>query len=95
MCSSPQRHSPAIKHWNEWQQLPAAAKAAESELRNVAAKRIERVAASDEPEDADANLSIAFARWTETMQALQVKNSRVGLVSQLVTEVQQLKSIPN
>ena len=81
--------------WNEWQQLPAAAKTAESELRSVAAKRIERVAASDELEDAGANLSTAFARWTETMQALQVKNSRVGLVSQLVTEVQQLKSIPN
>jgi len=30
----------------------------------------------------------AFARWTETMQALQVKNSRVALVSQIVTEVQ-------
>jgi uncharacterized membrane protein YccC len=74
--------------WNEWQQLPAAAKTAESELRSVAAKRIERAAASDEREDAGANLSIAFARWTETMQALQVKNSRVGLVSQIVTEVQ-------
>src|SRR3989440_1337970 len=81
--------------WNEWQQLPAAAKTAESELRSVAAKRIERAAAGDEREDAGANLSTAFARWTETMQALQVKNSRVGLVSQLVTEVQQLKSIPN
>ena len=81
--------------WNEWQQLPAAAKTAESELRSVAAKRIERVAASDEREDAGANLSTAFARWTETMQALQMKSSRVGLVSQLVTEVQQLKSIPN
>ena len=81
--------------WNEWQQLPAAAKTAESELRDVAAKRIERVAASDEREDAGANLSTAFARWTETMQALQMKSSRVGLVSQLVTEVQQLKSIPN
>ena len=81
--------------WNEWQQLPAAAKTAESELRSVAAKRIERAAASDEREDAGANLSTAFARWTETMQALQMKSSRVGLVSQLVTEVQQLKSIPN
>jgi uncharacterized membrane protein YccC len=81
--------------WNEWQQLPAAAKTAESELRSVAAKRIERAAASAEREDAGANLSTAFARWTETMQALQVKNSRVGLVSQLVTEVQQLKSIPS
>ena len=74
--------------WNEWQQLPAAAKTAESELRSVAAKRIERAAASDEREDAGANLSTAFARWTETMQALQVKNSRVALVSQIVTEVQ-------
>ena len=77
--------------WNEWQQLPAAAKTAESELRSVAAKRIERVAASDELEDAGANLSTAFPRWTETMQALQVKNSRVALVSQIVTDVQQLK----
>jgi hypothetical protein len=67
-----------------WQQLPADAQAAESKLRNAVAKRIER-------EDAGANLSTAFARWTETMQALQLKNSRVGLVSQIVTEVQQLK----
>ena len=76
------------QRWDEWQQLPPAAKIAESELRSVAAKRIERVAASDEREDAGANLSTAFARWTETMQALQVKNSRVALVSQIVTEVQ-------
>jgi uncharacterized membrane protein YccC len=81
--------------WDEWQQLPSAAKIAESKLRNAAAKRIERAAASDEREDAGANLSTAFTRWTETMQALQVKNSRVSLVSQIVTEVQQLKSIPN
>ena len=74
-----------------WQQLPADAQAAESKLRNVFAKRVDH----DSPEETDANLSIAFARWTETMQALQVKNSRVGLVSQLVTEVQQLKSISN
>ena len=74
-----------------WQQLPADAQAAESKLRNVVAKRVDH----DNPEETDANLSIAFARWTETTQALQVKNSRVGLVSQLVTEVQQLKSIPN
>ena len=74
-----------------WQQLPADAQAAESKLRKVVAKRVDH----DSPEETDANLSIAFARWTETMHALQVKNSRVGLVSQLVTEVQQLKSIPN
>src|SRR6266403_960790 len=79
---------------DEWQQLPPAARLAESELRNAVAKRVEHVATSDTLEDADPNLSTAFARWTETMQALQVKNSRVGLVSQLVTEVQQLKSIP-
>ena len=74
--------------WDDWQKLPPAAKNAESVLRVVAAKRIERAAASDESEDAGANLSIAFARWTETMQALQVKNSRVALVSQIITEVQ-------
>ena len=74
--------------WSEWHQLPSAAKIAESELRNAIAKRVERAAASDEREDAGANLSTAFARWTETMQALQLKNSRVALVSQIVTEVQ-------
>jgi uncharacterized membrane protein YccC len=77
--------------WNEWQQLPADAQAAESELRNAVAKRVERTAASDTLEDAGAHLSTAFARWTETMQSLQLKNSRVARVSQLVTEVQQLK----
>src|SRR6266446_7409966 len=73
---------------DEWQQVPQTARIAESELRNAVAKRIERVAASDELEDAGGNFSTAFARWTETMQALQVKNSRVALVSQIVTEVQ-------
>src|SRR6266436_4632747 len=71
-----------------WQQLPTTAQIAESNLRDAAAKRIERAAASDEREDAGANLSTAFARWTETMQALYVKNSRIALVSQIVTEVQ-------
>src|SRR6266550_1656284 len=73
---------------DEWQQLPQTARIAESELRNAVAKRIERVAASDELKDAGGNFSTAFARWTETMQALQVKNSRVTLVTQIVTEVQ-------
>jgi uncharacterized membrane protein YccC len=76
--------------WNEWQHLPSAAKFAESELRNAIAKGVERVAASDTLEDAGANLSTVFTRWTETMQALGLK-SRVGLVSRIVTEVQQLK----
>ena len=74
--------------WDDWQQLPPDAQAAESQLRNAIAKRVERASASDTPEDADANLSTAFARWTEITQALQLKNSRVGLVSQIVTEVQ-------
>src|SRR6266568_6056407 len=74
--------------WTEWQQLPPDAQHAESELRNAIAKRVERAAAGDEREDAGANLSTAFARWTEITQALQVKNSRVALVSQIVTEVQ-------
>src|SRR5438067_3397079 len=74
--------------WTEWQQLPPDAQHAESELRNAIAKRVERAAASDEREDAGANLSIAFARWTEITQALQLKSSRVGLVSQIVSEVQ-------
>src|SRR6266699_769288 len=64
--------------WTEWQQLPPDAQHAESELRNAIAKRVERVAASDERKDAGANISTAFVRWTETMQALQVKNSRVA-----------------
>src|SRR4051812_1993640 len=71
---------------DEWQQLPRTARIAESELRNAFAKRIERVAAGDELEDAGGNFSTAFARWTETMQALQVKNSRAALVSELVTK---------
>jgi uncharacterized membrane protein YccC len=74
--------------WDEWQQLPPDAQNAESDLRNVVARRVELAANSDIAEEADANLSTAFARWTETMQALHVKNSRVALVSQIVTEVQ-------
>jgi len=73
--------------WTEWQQLPADAQAAESKLRNVVAKRVDH----DSPEETDANLLTSFARWTEITQALQLKNSRVGLVSQIITEVQQLK----
>jgi uncharacterized membrane protein YccC len=67
-----------------WQQLPADAQAAESKLRNVVAKRVDH----DSPQETDANLLTSFARWTEITQALQLKNSRVGLVSQIVTEVQ-------
>src|SRR5438876_1577929 len=50
---------------DEWQQLTPAAKIAESELRDFAAKRIERVATGDVAKDTEANLSIAFDRWNE------------------------------
>jgi hypothetical protein len=73
-----------------WQRLPADLQMIESALRNAIAKRVERAATSDTLEDAGANLSTAFARWTETTQALQLENNRVGLLSQIVTEVQQL-----
>src|SRR5207253_7865724 len=65
--------------WNEWQQLPAAAKTAESELRDAVARQVERAANSDIAEDAGTDLSAAFARWNEAVQPLQVKNSRVAL----------------
>ena len=79
--------------WNEWQQLPTAAQIAESDLRDVAAKRVERAATSDTAKvisDA-ADLSIAFARWNETMLRLHLQNSRVALVSQIAAEVQHLE----
>src|SRR5438132_678718 len=37
--------------WDEWQQLSSAAQMTESELRNVAAKRIERAATPNKPRD--------------------------------------------
>src|SRR6476469_7201330 len=46
--------------WGEWQKLPAAAKIAESELRNVVAKRIDRVAAGDVGDNTNADLSRAL-----------------------------------
>jgi uncharacterized membrane protein YccC len=77
--------------WDEWEQLPPDAQNAESELRNAIAKRVDHAANHDSPEETDANLSTAFARWTKTTQALQLKNSRVALVSQIVTEIQRLE----
>src|SRR6266853_123051 len=52
--------------WQEWQQLPSDAQQAESDLRNVVARRVERATNGDSAEDADVNLSRALARWTET-----------------------------
>jgi multidrug resistance protein MdtO len=76
--------------WHEWQELSSAAKIAESELRDVAAKRLERAATSDDAKDADADLSDALDTWNETVQQLRVENSRSALVSRISAEVQHL-----
>jgi multidrug resistance protein MdtO len=76
--------------WNEWQKLPPAAKNAESVLREVAAKRIERVATGDVAKETDADLSTAFDTWNETVRQLRPENSRNALVSRIATEAQRL-----
>ena len=76
--------------WNEWQQLPPAARIAESELRNAAAKRIEDATISGTEKDIDsANLSIALTRWNETVvrPAPEIRTARV---SEIAAEVQHL-----
>jgi hypothetical protein len=77
--------------WNEWQQLHSAARIAESDLRNAAATRIERVATSDVGKDANADLSRAFDAWRETVQGLRFTNGRNSLVSQMAADVQHLE----
>jgi uncharacterized membrane protein YccC len=76
--------------WDDWQQLPPAAKIAESELRDLAAKRIERVAIGDIAKETDADLSTAFDTWNETVRQFRPENSRSALVSRIATEVQRL-----
>ena len=76
--------------WQEWRQLPPDAQEAESELRNVVARRIARAVTSDSAEVADANLSIALARCTEIIKRLSLEGSRIALVSQLATEASRL-----
>jgi uncharacterized membrane protein YccC len=76
--------------WQEWQQMPSDAQAAESELRNAVARRFERAANGERAGDADADLPLAFARWTETTQRLSLEGSRITLVSQIATEAQYL-----
>src|SRR5437660_41178 len=72
--------------WNEWQQLPAAAKTAESELRSVAAKRIERAARLTISKDGDDDFQAALGKWNEAEERLTEthKNSRTGFVSRIV-----------
>ena len=73
--------------WNEWQQLPPAARIAESELRNAAAKRIEDATTSDTAKDIDdANLSIALTRWNETV-VRPAPDIRTKRVSEIAAEV--------
>src|SRR5437764_4360338 len=52
--------------WDEWQKLSSAAQMTESELRNVAAKRIERAATPNKPRDGAA-LALAFDRWSQAI----------------------------
>ena len=76
--------------WGEWQQLPPAARIAESELRNAAAKRIEDATTSDTEKDIDrANLSIALTRWNETV-VRPAPDIRTARVSEIAAEVQHL-----
>jgi hypothetical protein len=76
--------------WDEWQQLPPGARIAESKLRNVAAKRIERAADSDVVKNTETEFSQALHVWNETVQQSHSENSRKALVSQIATEVQHL-----
>jgi len=77
--------------WNDWQQLPATAKIAESELRNAVAKRVERAATNDAAKEVDGtDLSTAFARWNQTTLQLSPDSSRAALVSQIAAEGQHL-----
>jgi multidrug resistance protein MdtO len=76
--------------FDEWQQLPAAVQIAESELRNAAAKRVERAASSDIAKNADGDLSIALARWNETV-VRRAPDNRTALVSEIAAEVKNLE----
>jgi len=78
--------------WQEWQPVPSDAQQAESELRNVVARRVERATNGDSAEDADPNLSSALARWTEKIQRLSLEGGRIAVVSQVAAEAQQLGS---
>jgi uncharacterized membrane protein YccC len=76
--------------WQEWQEMPPGAQAAESILRNAIARRVEHAAAHEGAKDADANLSLAFARWTETVQQMSLRGSRIALISQITAEARRL-----
>src|SRR4029450_11205346 len=73
-----------------WQQFPVAAQIGESNLRNVAAKRVERAADSNVVENTETEFSEALHVWNETVQQSHSQNSRKALVSQIAAEVQHL-----
>jgi hypothetical protein len=75
---------------DEWQQLPPVAQMAESELRNAAAKRIERAAAPHGSKDSDAGFPLALNKWNEAIAQLPKTNGRTALVSHIATGIQQL-----
>jgi multidrug resistance protein MdtO len=73
----------------EWQQLQPAARIAESELRTIAAMRIERAPTSDIAKHIeDTDLSMALSRWNETVVQPAPESSRTALLSQIAAEVQ-------
>jgi hypothetical protein len=76
--------------WNEWQKLPPPAKIAESELRRIAAKQIERAASGHVAQHSEADLSGAFDAWHETVQPSASEKSRNALVSRIVAGVEDL-----
>ena len=77
--------------WHEWQELSSAAKVAESELRNVVAKRIDRAAAGDVGNNTNADLSRALNEWNETVHQSPAESSRSAAVSQIASGVQHLE----
>ena len=77
--------------WHEWQKLSSAAKIAESELRNVVVKRIDRAAAGDVGNNTNADLSRALNEWNETVHQSPAENNRSAAVSQIASGVQHLE----
>ena len=80
--------------WQEWQHMPPDAQEGESALRNAVARRLELVANGDSTQEADADLSSALTRWTETIQQLSLEAGRIGLASQIAAAARQLGCQP-
>jgi uncharacterized membrane protein YccC len=72
--------------WQEWQRLPPEAQAAESELRNAIARRVERKATHESAGNSDENLSLAFVHWTEMVQRMLLEGNRIALISRAAAE---------